>query len=92
MTKNELIGAVTEYSHTLTSKVVAVVGGTSAVSKTEAGEYLSDIISFIAQWPNMDMIANLAIILLVIERGFICWAWFEKKVFPWVHRKFKGPK
>lgn len=83
MNRTDLANLISEYSQTMTSKVVAVVGGTSAVSKTSFGDWLSDMVTFIAQWPNMEMIANLAIILLVIERLFICWSWFERKLFPW---------
>lgn len=83
MNRSDLANTIAEYSQTLTSKVVALVGGTSAVSKTSFGEWLTDLMSFLMQWPNMEAIANLAIILLVIERLFICWSWFERKIFPW---------
>lgn len=90
--RNELANAITDYSHTLTSKAVAVVGGTSAVSKTDFGDWLTDIMTIVYQWPNMEMVANAAIILLVIERSFICWSWFERKVFPWFASRFGGDK
>lgn len=89
MNRHDLANQIAEYSQTLTSKVVAVVGGTSAVSKTEFSQWLSDLINFFAKWPNMEMIANLAIILLVIERSFICWSWLDRTIFPWIARKFR---
>ena len=89
MNRHDLANQIAEYSQTLTSKVVAVVGGTSAVSKTEFGQWLSEVVSFFSKWPNMEMIANLAMILLVIERSFICWSWLDRTIIPWARNKFK---
>lgn len=91
MTKNDLISAISEHSHTFSSKLLAVVGGTSAVSHTPAGAWISDAVVWFKGWPWMETLSYVAIILLIIERSFICWVWFEKKLFPWLKsRKQKG--
>jgi branched-subunit amino acid ABC-type transport system permease component len=83
MPKQELASAITEYSHTITSKIIAVAGGTSAISHTPAGSWLKGIIdntfSFFQGWPWMEFLSYIAIILLIIERGFIVWAWNNKR-------------
>ena len=91
--RNELANAITEYSHTLTSKIVAVVGGTSAVSHTTFGEWvtgafdwlasfgggLTDAFDWFLSFPWMTTLSYVAIILLIIERGFIVWAWNNRR-------------
>ena len=78
MSKNDLVNAITEYSHTLTSKVLAIAGGTSAVSHTPAGSAIRDAIDWFSAWPWMETLSYIAIILLIIERAFIVWAWFQR--------------
>lgn len=78
MNRNDLATAITEYSHTLTSKAVAVVGGTSAVSHTPAGSYIAGALDWFMGWPWMETLSYIAVILLIIERGFIVWAWYQR--------------
>lgn len=73
--KNELVNAITDYSHTLTSKFLAIAGGTSAVSHTRIGDWFSGAFDWFAAWPWMETLSYVAIIMLIIERGFILWAW-----------------
>ena len=79
LSRNDLANAITEYSHTLTSKIVAIVGGTSAVSHTPAGSWIADTVKWFTEWPWMSTLSYIAIILLIIERGFIVWAWNRKR-------------
>lgn len=78
MTRNDLANAITEYSHTLTSKLVAIVGGTSAVSHTPAGSWFSNAFNWLVDWPWMSTLSSVAVILLIIERSFIVWAHYKK--------------
>ena len=78
LTRNELANAITEYSHTMTSKALAVVGGTSAVSHTPAGGWIKDATDWFINWPWMSTLSYIAIMLLIVERGFIVWAWYQK--------------
>ena len=71
MGRNELASAILDYSHTMTSKAVTVVGGVSAVSHTPAGSWIADAIAWFHAWPWMTTLSYVAIILLVIERSFI---------------------
>lgn len=77
--RNDLTNAITDYSHTLTSKALAVVGGTSAVSHTSFGGWLTDAFDWFLSFPWMTTLSYVAIILLIIERGFIVWAWNNKR-------------
>lgn len=79
MNKNELANTILEYSHTMTSKAVTVIGGTSAISQTSAGSMISDAIEWFHAWPWMTTLSYIAIILLIVERGFIVWAWNRKR-------------
>lgn len=78
MNRNELANAITDYSHTLTSKALAVVGGTSAVSHTKAGDWLANTFDWFINWPWLETLSTIAVIMLIIERGFILWAWRNK--------------
>ena len=78
MTRNDLANAITEYSHTLTSKAIAVVGGTSAVSHTPAGTWFSETFEWLVNWPWMSTLSSIAVMLLIVERAFIVWAWYNK--------------
>ena len=79
LSRNDLANAITEYSHTLTSKIVAIVGGTSAVSHTPAGGWVADTVDWFIAWPWMETLSYIAIVLLIIERAFIVWAWNRKR-------------
>lgn len=79
MNRNELASAVLEYSHTMTSKIVTVVGGASAVSHTAAGGWISATVDWFQAWPWMNTLSYVAVVLLIIERGFIVWAWNRKR-------------
>jgi len=76
--RNELANAITDYSHTLTSKALAVIGGTSAISHTSIGGWFADAFNWLQSWPWMETLSYVAIMLLLIERGFICWAWYRR--------------
>jgi hypothetical protein len=78
LNRNDLANAITDYSHTLTSKALAVVGGTSAISHTRFGDWIADTVIWFKTWPWMETLSYIAIILLLIERGFICWAWYRR--------------
>lgn len=77
--RNELVSAITDYSHTLTSKLIAVAGGTSAISHTGIGSCLKDAFGWFSEWPWMETLSYIAIIMLIIERGFILWAWNNRR-------------
>lgn len=77
--KNNLANAITDYSHTLTSKALAVVGGTSAISHTSIGGWVRDLSEWFLSFPWMSTLSYIAIILLIIERGFIVWAWNNRR-------------
>ena len=79
MGRNELASAILDYSHTMMSKAVTLVGGISAVSQTPAGGWLADAIAWFHAWPWMTTLSYVAIILLIVERGFIVWAWNRKR-------------
>ena len=78
MNRNELASAITEYSQTATSKVIAVAGGTSAISHTALGGWVKDVFDWFHAWPWMETLSTVAIFLLVIERTFIVWAWWRR--------------
>lgn len=84
--RNELASVILDYSHTIVSKFTLLVGGSAAVSKTQFGTWLADLINQVMNaviifsgWPWMEMVTNAAIVLLFIERGFIVWAWNRKR-------------
>lgn len=79
ISRNELANAITEYSQTITSKALAVVGGTSAISHTSFGEWLKTPLDWFLSFPWMNTLSYVAIILLIIERGFIVWAWNNRR-------------
>ena len=77
---------ITEYSHTMISKLTALVGGTSAISMTPAGALIAQempllgrIGNWLIHWPWIETLSHIAVILLIIERGFILWAWNNKR-------------
>jgi hypothetical protein len=78
MTRNDLANAITEYSHTLTSKIVGTTGGFAALSQTGIGGLVGDAIDWFSTWPWMSTLSYVAIILLIIERSFIVWAYYKK--------------
>ena len=78
MNRNELATAITEYSQTLTSKFIAVAGGASAVSNTAVGGWLSELFQWWQGWAWMETLSTVAILLLIVERSFIVWAWIRK--------------
>lgn len=78
ISKNDLASAISEYSQTLTSKLLMVTGGTSAYSQTSYGEWLKNLISDFVTWPWMETLSYVAIIMLIIERGFILWSWYNR--------------
>ena len=78
ISRNELANAITEYSQTLTSKFIAVAGGTSAISHTPAGDWIRNAVEWWQGWPWMETLSYVAIMLLIIERAFIVWAWYRK--------------
>ena len=61
-------------------KVVTAAGGTSAIYNVR--DYLPkpvhDAIQAVAEFPWVDTISFLALILLFIERGFIVYAWYKR--------------
>jgi hypothetical protein len=61
------------------SKMFAVVAGTSAVSHTPAGNWFSEWFNLAMAWPWIEFLSTIAIILLIIERSFIIWAWNNKR-------------
>ena len=77
--RNDLANAITDYSHTLTSKALAVVGGTSAVSHTSFGGRIKEAFDWIIEFPWMTTLSYIAIILLIIELSFIVWSWYNKR-------------
>jgi hypothetical protein len=84
--RNELANLIIDYSHTAISKLTLFVGGSAAVSKTEVGSWLADLINYamdaaisLTAWPWMEMVSNAAIFLLFVERAFIVWAWNKKR-------------
>lgn len=79
ISRNDLANAITDYSHTLTSKALAIVGGTSAVSHTSFGGWLKDSMDWFISFPWMNTLSCVAIILLIVERGFIVWAWNNRR-------------
>jgi len=79
MNRNELANTILEYSHTMTSKAVTVVGGASAVSQTSIGSWIAGALEWFQSWPWMTTLSYIAIVLLIVERGFIVWAWNRKR-------------
>ena len=76
--RNELANIVLDHSQTIASKVNLVVGGTAAVSQTSIGSWLADTVDWFMTWPWMTTLSYVAIVLLIIERSFICWAHYRK--------------
>lgn len=74
---NGVANSLIEYSHTLTSKVLAAVGATSAGTYITSKWY-DPVYQFLIDWPWMGTLSFCAIVLLVIERTFIVWAWWRK--------------
>lgn len=79
LNKNHLANVITEYSQTVTSKVIGVVGGGSAVANTPIGSFVKEYFDIITSWPWMQALSYIALFLLVVERGFIVWAWNNKR-------------
>lgn len=67
-----------EYSHSVLSKGLAVVGGTSAATHAAPDSWFISATNWLTAWPWMAILSYVAIVLLIIERGFIVWAWLRK--------------
>lgn len=71
-----------EYTSTLTHKFITYAGATSAGYNLRGymPESVGHAIDKIAQFPWMDFLSFVALVLLIIERSFIVWArWREHK-------------
>lgn len=79
ISKNELATMVLDHSQTIASKVNLAIGGTAAISQTPAGSWLADALNWFMAWPWMTALSYVAIILLIVERVFIVWAWNRKR-------------
>ena len=74
---NSAANGIYEYSHTLTSKLLAVVGGASAVTHTSIGESIG-LLDWVVSFPWLNLLSYIAVILLIIERSFIVWSHYRK--------------
>jgi len=73
---------VHDYTSTLTHKAITAAGGTSAVYNLRdyLPDFANDAINHVANFPWMDLLSFVALLLLVVERSFIVWArWREHK-------------
>lgn len=85
------------YVQTLQHKVITYVGGTSAIYQMRDTltnwlpdwivNPVSDAFSFISQFPFMDILSALAVILLIIERIFILNDWISRHMIKRAERK-----
>lgn len=77
---NHLLESVPEYTSTATHKMITAAGGTSAVYNARGWlpDWASDAIDSVASFPWMSTLSAVALIMLVIERAFILWAWYRR--------------
>jgi hypothetical protein len=79
---DHMINNVHDYTSTLTHKAITAAGGTSAVYNLRSylPDFANDAINHVANFPWMDLLSFVALLLLVVERSFIVWArWREHK-------------
>ena len=79
LTRNDLANIITDYSHTIISKVVGTTGGFAALMQTSIGTKINEAVDWFTSWPWMETLSYVAILLLIIERAFIVWAWNNKR-------------
>lgn len=79
LTEN-MIHDLPNYLGSLQHKVVTAAGGTSAVYNLRdyLPEPVHDTLLIIQEFPWMDTISFLALLLLFIERCFIVYAWYRR--------------
>lgn len=77
LSKNELATAISEYSHTMLSKVVGTAGAAGAGAQLSSG-WLDAVHDALYNFPWLNTLSAIAVILLIIERGFIVWAAYRK--------------
>lgn len=77
---DQMIHDLPTYLSSAQHKIVTAAGGTSAVYNIRdyLPEPLHETIQAIADFPWMDTISFLALLLLFIERCFIVYAWYKR--------------
>jgi hypothetical protein len=77
---NHLLESVPEYTTTATHKIITATGGASAVYNVRdwLPEWASSSIDSLASFPWMSTLSAIALILLIVERCFIVWAWYRR--------------
>lgn len=77
---NHLLESVPEYTSTAMHKFITVAGGSSAVYNIRdwLPKPVSGAIDTFAAFPWMNFLSMIALILLVVERSFILWAWYRR--------------
>lgn len=80
-----LTGGFEHYTHSFFYKFMTYAGGGVAVIKFSwAPDWFNGALSYTLSLPWVSIIANTCLVLLFIERSFICWAWYRK----WKRREF----
>lgn len=78
LSKSELITAISDYSHTMLSKSVGAAGA-AAASVQLSSSWFDNVYQFLYDFPWINSLSAIAVILLVIERAFIVWAWNNRR-------------
>ncbi len=78
---HHLLESVPDYTTTATHKIITATGGASAVYNVRGWlpDWFSDAIDGVISFPWMGFLSAIALILLVIERAFIVWAWNRRR-------------
>lgn len=77
---NHLLEHMPDYTSTATHKIITAAGGTSAVYNIRdwLPDWMESTIDSVASFPWMNTLSAVALILLIIERTFIAWAWYRR--------------
>lgn len=77
---NHILESVPDYTSTATHKLITAAGGTSAVYNLRdwLPSWAHESINTVAAFPWMNFLSTIALIMLVIERAFILWAWYRR--------------
>lgn len=83
---NNLFDWLISIQATITHKIwtIAVGGGAvyttgSAYAHSSGDGFLSRLLNMLTDLTLLEGLSIIATILLIIERGFICWAWYKRR-------------
>lgn len=80
---NSAANGIIEYSHTAVSKAVVWFGAASATTQLSTN-WVDATYRFFAEFPWLNTLSAVSLVLLIVERSFVIWAnWRKNKRGDW---------